>query len=460
MPQVQLFDTGNPALSPDVSVQRRLNLYAEKQPRGEKGKMAFYSMPGLRKWNDFGAEPTRGLFTFGDYLYVVNRANLIKVAYDGTQTAIGTIGTSSGRVSMSSEGTNLIIVHDGQAWTWPLVGGAIASVSSFPGGSTCDVQAGRIISEEGGQFWASDYGDATTWGGLARATAEAFSDDIIAVTVDRGIIIVYGAESTETWSNVGTVPFPYAPIGGAAIEYGLAARWSLARGQQGTYGLMRGRLGTLVAVRMSGTSVKLLSDEYMARIWGEYGLGTDVTGCCYGANGHEFFQLTWPSANVTWVYDDTTGVWSEASTGEDRHIGEIAVQFGALALISSHLDGSLYCFDASEYTDNGIFKPREIITRHLVNDFKEIRIPRLEIEVETGVGTLYGAGSDPQIMMTASKDGGHTWGPERWASLGPLGDTARQIVWTRLGNSRDWAFKFRVTDPVKVALISASIEVR
>lgn len=69
---------------------------------------------------------------------------------------------------------------------------------------------------------------------------------------------------------------------------------------------------------------------------------------------------------------------------------------------------------------------------------------------------VYDSGSDPQIMLQVSKDGGHTWGNELWRSLGAQGQYSRRVTWKRLGIAKDWVFRFRVSDPVKVVIMNAA----
>jgi hypothetical protein len=66
----------------------------------------------------------------------------------------------------------------------------------------------------------------------------------------------------------------------------------------------------------------------------------------------------------------------------------------------------------------------------------------------------------PQIMAQWSKDGGHTWGSEIWQSLGAIGAYRVRAVWRMLGLGRDWLFRLRVTDAIKVVIINAAMRVR
>jgi hypothetical protein len=82
-----------------------------------------------------------------------------------------------------------------------------------------------------------------------------------------------------------------------------------------------------------------------------------------------------------------------------------------------------------------------------------------QLDLETGVGLTTGQGSDPQIMLRYSDDGGHTWSSELWVSAGALGNYAHRAIWRRLGRSRDRIFEIIYSEPTKVALVNAYLDV-
>jgi hypothetical protein len=75
--------------------------------------------------------------------------------------------------------------------------------------------------------------------------------------------------------------------------------------------------------------------------------------------------------------------------------------------------------------------------------------------MEAGVGLVSGQGSNPVILLEISKDGGHTWSQPHPASLGAIGEYKKRAIWNRLGQARDWLFRFTVTDPVKTVFVAA-----
>jgi hypothetical protein len=81
-----------------------------------------------------------------------------------------------------------------------------------------------------------------------------------------------------------------------------------------------------------------------------------------------------------------------------------------------------------------------------------------QLDMETGVGLASGQGSDPQVMLRISRDGGHSWGNEHWKSAGKQGKFKHRALWRRLGTGRDFVFEVTITDPISVALISALLD--
>ena len=74
-----------------------------------------------------------------------------------------------------------------------------------------------------------------------------------------------------------------------------------------------------------------------------------------------------------------------------------------------------------------------------------------------GVGTTTGQGVLAEIILQYSDDEGHTWSNERWANLGAKGNYKDRTYWTRLGRSRDRAFRLTVSDPIDFTLLGAFI---
>ena len=72
------------------------------------------------------------------------------------------------------------------------------------------------------------------------------------------------------------------------------------------------------------------------------------------------------------------------------------------------------------------------------------------------------AGYDPEVMLRWSDDGGHTWSNEHWSPMGKMGAYGHRTFWRRLGMTlklRDRVYEVSGTDPVKIAIMGAELQV-
>ena len=111
---IPLFGIGLQGKSPVVTSQYRLNVYYEFQPEDDRTRVAVYGTPGLELFVDFGATGIRGIYSYGSYFYVVHRGTFYQVNSAGTATSKGTLGTTSGIVSIECNGLQ-IMVTDGSS---------------------------------------------------------------------------------------------------------------------------------------------------------------------------------------------------------------------------------------------------------------------------------------------------------------------------------------------------------
>jgi hypothetical protein len=60
-------------------------------------------------------------------------------------------------------------------------------------------------------------------------------------------------------------------------------------------------------------------------------------------------------------------------------------------------------------------------------------------------------------MLQWSNDRGNFYGNEHWRGIGRMGEYGRRVKWNRLGAGFSRTFKLSITDPVKVAIKSATL---
>lgn len=465
--KASILGLGIQGRSPNVTAQRRLNIYLDVQQQEDRTKVAAYPTPGLLAFATPSGDVTRGIWQMEslDRLFVVQGRSFYEVRHNGTKTKRGTLAADDGAglVGISDNGTQVIVVTGQHGYIWNTSTSTFSEIGGdFPGADTVTfLDSYFIINRPGtGQFWISGQYDGTVWDGLSFATAEANPDNLVAVAADRGGLALFGSISTELWYNNGSTDFPFSRIEGAPSEMGLAARWSLARCQGLWVGLFRNRQSALTIGRLDGYQISSISTPDLDYLINRYHDPLDAVAFAFTAAGHDFYQITFRTDAVTWLYDATTGAWSQLqSAGDTRHLAERAASFGSSCVVSDYQSGSLYYLDADTYTEDGAAVPREIVGSHLFarDTLNRTRIRRLRLDMESGVGTEGEAA--PAVMLQISRDGGHTWGNELWTASGKIGEYLKRAEWRRLGQARDWLFKIRITDPMKVAILGAYIEI-
>jgi hypothetical protein len=137
---VPLLGLGNVGKSVNVCAQSRVNLFAEIQPDPEAGsKVTLYPTPGLTRFVDLGANPARGMYQKGDAIYVVNNLTLWEIAANGTTTSRGTLDPTTGRVDMTDNGEQLLIVDGSFGYIYEFATTTLTKIADpdFPPSETC-----------------------------------------------------------------------------------------------------------------------------------------------------------------------------------------------------------------------------------------------------------------------------------------------------------------------------------
>lgn len=375
---------------------------------------------------------------------------------DGTKAGMMAYNTTDGTQSIISavdSATTLSVVDD----VFPTAKAYTIGPDFVPdGANTCTWLDGQF-SVDGGddseRFYISP--DGVSWDALDFASAESNPDGLVRVFADNGEVVLFGENTTEYWGNTGALDFPFAAIKGSTQEIGLAARWSLCKFNSGLAALMKPSGGQTQVMFISGYVPKPISTQEMDSIINGYATVSDATAYSYMLGGHPMLQINFPSVEKSWLFDASTGMWSALEYGLSgaRHRGEMQLDYLNKTIIADYETGDIYNLDADTYTDNGTAIAREIVSRHVFQGNKRIPVSQIYVDMQVGVGLATGQGSNPQVMLQVSKTNGATWGAELWRDLGAVGKYLQRVVWRRLGIGRDWLFKLRVTDAVKVVFV-------
>lgn len=452
--------------SPNAAVQRTMNWYPEAVEASEtKSRVVLYPTPGFKEERRLLDYPLRGMFTLNGRTFVVGGGTLYELTSTLgviSATKRGSVASDTGMATLSSNGDDghqLFVTSGGSAYILDLNTNVFGSVS--PGGTATagGFVDGYFIALDAATatIYVSDFENGTSWPGYA-AKRNTASDRWQSMVISHREIWLFGSQRTDVWYNSGDL-FPFAPISGAFIQQGIAARWSAAVLGNRVVWLGQNDQGDGVVFMAQGYQPVEISDKAIAYALQRYSTIADAVGWVYQDQGHSFYVLNFPTAQATWVFDASTGAWHErgwwdANRGDyDAYrINCHTYAFGK-HLVGDSLTGAIYDMDIGYYTDATGSPLRRLRQGPHLCDEQVWHVYRLvQLDLETGVGDA--TTTAPQIMLQWSDDGGHTWSQEHWVSAGSQGVFRWRAIWRRLGRSRDRVFRVVVSDPVPWRLIN------
>jgi hypothetical protein len=312
-----------------------------------------------------------------------------------------------------------------------------------------------------------DYIYPLVFNALDFASADGSPDGVVAINVDHRQLWVFGTDSVEVWYNAGLANFPLTNIQGAFNEVGCVAAFSVAKLDNTLFWLGTDARGQGIVYRAQGYAASRVSTHAVEYAIAQYGNIADALAYTYQEEGHSFYVLTFPSANATWVYDVATQAWHERAGWVNgaftRHRSNCQCNFGGNIIVGDFENGNIYTLDLNTYADNG--QPQKWLRSWRAlpqgqNNWKRTAQHSLQLNCESGTGLNLGQGSDPEVMLRWSDDGGHTWSNEHWSQMGKIGQYYRRVFWRRLGMTlklRDRVYEISGTDPVKIDIVGAEL---
>jgi hypothetical protein len=347
-----------------------------------------------------------------------------------------------------------------------------SSDGAFQGADIVDIVDNYFIyNKPNSQQWAASNLLSPITYGLSYASKFTGPDNLVSLIADHGQVYLLGETTSEVWADAGTFPFAFQRIPGSSSQHGIAAKFSVARlGNSFAY-LARNNRGQSEIVMMNGYFPQRISTHAVENTLVNQTV-SDAVAYTYQLEGHECYVITFPSLDLTWVYDISTGLWHkwlwvDNQNNYHRHRSNCAALFQGVVLVGDWQNGQIYKLDPNNYTDNGDEIRRLRRCPHLVTDLQRQYFDEFQIQFQPGVG-LEGitnpplnaetVGANPQAMLRWSNDGGSTYSNEHWSDIGQVGKYKNRIIWRRLGMARDRIFEVVVTDPVFACIISANLK--
>jgi hypothetical protein len=408
-------------------------------------------------------------WTWGDYMYWAAKRGSDTVIFrtdeTGVYTEVGSFATSaSGPLWMRNNQTQLGISDGVSGYTFTPSTNTFAQITDvdFPGAGCLEYQDGYgIFFDPGTNLWyITAMNDFRSVDALDFYSKEAKTDIIRTIRSFQRELYIFGVDKgTELWYNAGgdnsSAQNPtFARNAGGLIEYGSGA----AKGESdmgGTAITFLSSQGQLIQAK--GTSAAVVSSQKFDReVAGDgtlaypgYTTFEDAVAFSYTDQGHIFHQVTFPTADVTWILDGTTKLLLKrrsykAAGGYGRHRANCYTLFKKKHYVGDFENGTIYEMSASNLDDNGNLIQRVLYSKDINNGRDRVSFPPIQVALDSGHGLA--SGETPYVGLEFSRDGGKTWSNMVTRSAGKAGEYTRQANFYQMGSDCRRMYRLTMTE--------------
>lgn len=346
--------------------------------------------------------------------------------------------------------------------------------SGFVGSDTiAEIDGWFIFTQPGTQtFYTNSQPYAMTFNPTYFALKDAASDRLMAVIENKEELWLIGERTTEIWYDAGGQYFPFQRLVGTLMQVGTKSPHAVCRLSQGGNDSLiwfgRSEWGENIIVRTNGFAWDVVSTPAVSNQIAQYTVTSDAQAYVYEEDGHQFYVLTFPTADRTWVYDATLPpdlAWHERLSYDPyaaqwhRHRSNCFMNLGGMRVVGDYQNGTLYQMTRAAYTDAG-WPIRSVRRSPYIWDpqnRERIFMSSLQLDFRLGQGNANGLGVNPLARLRISRDYGATYGPQITAPMGPLGQTTNRCIYRKLSWSRGAVAEIEVIDPVNRDLVGATL---
>lgn len=468
--------------SVDVSAQRCVNMYPEVQEdKSAKVVVCLKLTPGLLQWADQNfsdAYFNRGLYLASDgRFFSVCGTTLNNLSTDGTvglSWSLAGQGSDYSIAHFADNGTNMLVTTgDSNPSNFDAIVNLDTNVrtyvtdTDYPKGRFCAILDGYFIVNKPGTIFAyySALDDPSDWSSLRSISKEANTDNVTALIAHNGRLLLIGNQSHEWFYNTGDSASQFLRMQGTAKNIGIQAPDSLAENGTSVFWLASNASGYGQIYMTTDFFPVPISTVPIEQDIHSYAVTSDAEGFCYQQEGQEFYQLNFPTAGKSWVFDTKSGMWHERShrnpttSAEGVHLARVQGAFNGKNYVGERNSQLIHELSTTTYTDNGDTILRTRSSPHVWRSLERIYYSSIQFDVSSGVGLGSGQGSDPKLRLRWSNDGGHTWSNHYQLNVGKIGKYSTRVKKNRLGASRDRVFELTYSEPTDLTILSAFVEV-
>lgn len=442
----------------DISGEETLINIMPRRTEGAKYPFNLVGTPGLAYFLELPTYPVKGLHEVGDRAFAVTPSKFYEIFKNGTFKELGDVSIS-GRVVMEDNGYQVVFVDGVNGYYYDFYTREVNEITAdgFYPSSGVTYQDGYFIfvRDDTGQFFLSDL-LSVIFDPNDYASAEGQPDPLVMPISDHREVYLFGTQTIEVWYNSGASDFPLERNQGAFIEKGCAAKYTITKQNNTLYFVG----SDLMVYQMSGYTPIRISSHAIEDDLANIDL-SNAFAYAYKEKGSLFYVLTLPARNKTWCYDISTGAWHIRESYQfGRHLSNNSIFFDSKTLVGDFQNGRIYQMVSNYYTDDLEPIVRKFTLPTISQGRERFTLDNFELDITSGVGLTYGQGSDPEIRVYTSKDGGFTYNQNfKVAKMGKKGKYLKRAKVNRFGMGRQITITCEISDPVPIDIGGAWVEI-
>ena len=445
-----------------VSVQSTTNMYLQLNEYSDQ-KTSLQSWYGQKLVSEVAETNERGVHIMNEIMYRVVSDSLYSVDNVGKHTKLGVI-TGNSRVIIDDDGDNLVIVSD-KVYVYT------ASAEELKINDNANLTNVLSVTFINSQFiyttpnlsFMSQPNLPFKVSGLDGIGAESSPDKLVRDYAFNQTIYRFGVRTTEPWYNSGTGQPPIERLEGQQFSVGVGAIHSLAHTDKALYWL-----GDDKAIyRVSGNQYDRISDDSLSNSIESMTKINDALGYTVTLQGQDFYIITFPSENVTYMINEKLGKqgWSKLSSGNYDNAYSATNSIQAYNKTYVVNGGKLLTLERDTYTqDTDIALRKRTSSQFKAKDFNlnsdSMVMSRLTLDVEQGIGLISGQGETPRLMVEVSIDSGRSFPHVSWMELGKLGENTLRTEVDLMARGQSFIFRLSMSDPVPLTIKGAYLKVK
>lgn len=294
----------------------------------------------------------------------------------------------------------------------------------------------RLSEENNGLVWPADASHVGRF--------QTKSDKVVAtipVPGKSGLIFICGENVIEPWFDVGRKLFPYERSTYFNIDYGCLNPKTIAVSDKFVIWLGGNEKSGPVIMISEGGETKQISTDGINFKLSTLSAAKDSSGFLFKLDGHLFYQLTFVTDNLTFVYSfEQDEFYTMTDQFQNYHIAKSVVSFNNSYYFISFDDGNFYEMSSKYHTYNGDEIPRIRICKNIrTPDQSRFVINNMTFTIEQGQASTYLQAVD----LSLSKDGGESFGNSVRKIMNPLGKRQNRMNFWNLGSGNDIVPQFR-----------------